>query len=65
VYSQAFSIRLVAQVYAQLEPLSKEVLWFWVRQEDGSLVKVPFSIRWGLWQADCEGASVYYFFIYS
>jgi hypothetical protein len=65
VYSQALSSRLVAQVYAQLEPLSKEVLWFWVRQEDGSLVKVPFSIRWGLWQADCEGASVYYFFIYS
>jgi hypothetical protein len=54
--------RTTAQVLAQLDSLAREVLWFWVRLEDGSLKQFPFSVRLLTWSCDCEGKNCACFF---
>jgi len=55
IWKQMLQTRSTAQVLAQLNTMAQEILWFWVRLEDGSLKKLPFSIRLLTWSCDCEG----------
>jgi hypothetical protein len=55
IWKQMLQTRTTAQVLALLETMAREVSFFWVRVEDGSLKKLPFSIRLLTWSCDCEG----------
>lgn len=55
IWKQMLQTRTTAQVLAQLDSMARETLWFWVRLEDGTLKKLPFSIRLLTWSCDCEG----------
>jgi hypothetical protein len=55
IWKQMLQTRTTAQVLALLDTMAREVSFFWVRVEDGSLKKLPFSIRLLTWSCDCEG----------